>query len=111
MENHNQFKARKEEIMREFQNMGPMRRGSVNAQYFKKSQVDSNIPGNGPYYVLTRKEHGKSLSRRILAGEVEKVVTETETHRQFRSLAKEFVEISEKMSDSMNGKEDTKNNF
>ena len=105
-----QIEARKEEIIKEIQSIRAMRRGTINKQYIKVTHKGTDPALKGPYYVLTKKEQGKTVSKRISSDRVDKITEETETHKRFNNLAKEFVDLSEKMADTLDLKEDAKKN-
>ena len=81
--------------------LGAMRRGTLNEQYLSVARKGAAPPAShGPYYVLSRKESGKTVSRRIRAQEVERVRGEIACHRRFMELCREFVELSEQLGEA-----------
>lgn len=80
-----------------------MRRGSLNKQYLKVRHKGKEEPVlRGPYFVLTTKERGKTLSRRIRkAGEIKKIRGEVNQFHEFQKISKELIEINEKICELM----------
>ena len=66
------IEKRREEIIEEIINISSMRRGTINEQYLKVQRKDKESSLRGPYYVLTRKENGKTVSTRVRSNEFEK---------------------------------------
>jgi len=81
--------------------LGAMRRGTLNEQYLSAARGGAGpaVP-YGPYYVLSRKESGKTVSRRIRARDVERVQGEIACHNRFMELCREFVELSEQLGEA-----------
>jgi hypothetical protein len=91
--------ARRAEILEEFNRMGGMRKGVLNATYQKVTHKDGEVVVRGPYYRLSRKgENNKTLSWSIPTTEAERVQTEVDNYRRFRRLADEFVNVCDEMS-------------
>jgi len=81
--------------------LGAMRRGTLNEQYLSAARKDAVPPVPlGPYYVSSRKESGKTVSRRIRAQDVERVQGEIDCHNRFMQLCREFVELSEQLGEA-----------
>lgn len=76
-----------------------MRRGSVNVQSFTRRHRDGSVVRQGPYYLYSRTEKGKSYSQRIPAGAVEQYRTETENCRRFKDLAQEYIRVCERLTE------------
>ena len=77
-----------------------MRRGSLCAQVFEDVLKDGTKVQRGPYTLYTRKEKGKTLSRRITDPEHERCYREQiDAFRRFETLTGELVRIGEKIGD------------
>jgi hypothetical protein len=57
-------------------------------------------PGHGPSYSLTREVEGKTLTKIIPSDAVEQTQRQIAEYRRFRNLARDFVEVSEKVCDA-----------
>lgn len=51
----------------------------------------------GPYYVLARWENGRTKSRRVKAGELERVKADVANHKRFLALCREYEELTERL--------------
>ncbi|MCF8060920.1 MAG: hypothetical protein K9M82_00250, partial [Deltaproteobacteria bacterium] len=61
-----ELEGRREQILTEIRNIRTMRKGSVTEQFLKtKRKGSKDLVVNGPYYLYTRKEKGKSVGRRL----------------------------------------------
>jgi hypothetical protein len=82
-----QLETERQEILREMAGIRRMRRGTVNEQYLNTRRKDGTVVRNGPYYLYSRTEKGRSFSQRISANKVERYQEETENCRRFKQLA------------------------
>jgi len=101
-----------EEIIEEIKSISSMRKGTINEQYLKVPRKNKEASVRGPYYVLTKKENGKTISIRISNNEVEEIKKETEEYKKYNYLTSEFAAITEELTE-MNKtlqKEDSKKN-
>lgn len=58
-------------------------------------------PGHGPSWALTRAVNGKTVTKGIPAGSaVQQTREQIAEYRRFRSLIREFIEVSEKLCDA-----------
>lgn len=107
------IEKRREEIIEEIRNIPSMRRGTINEQYLKVPRKDKESSLRGPYYVLTRKENGKTVSTRVRSHEFEEIKKETEAYKKFNQLSNEFAAITEELTDKRKRlqNEDSKKNF
>jgi hypothetical protein len=62
------------------------------------TQPDS--PGHGPSYSLTREVDGKTVTKIIPASAVQQTQQQIAEYKRFRDLARDFVEVSEKVCDA-----------
>jgi hypothetical protein len=91
------------EVLRQMQELGDMRRGSVVEQYLRCGKSPCcckkpGHPGHGPYFALTSKVAGKTKTRQLRAGPVlEKVKREVHAFHRFRELSERLIEISEEI--------------
>jgi hypothetical protein len=91
------------EILRQMQQLGDMRRGSVVEQYLRCGKSPCcckrpGHPGHGPYFTLTCKVAGKTKTRQLRAGPVlEKVKREVYAFHRFRELTERLLKINEEI--------------
>ena len=91
------------EILRQMQNLGDMRRGSVVEQYLKCGKVPCRCKqpgerGHGPYFTFTRKVEGKTQTRQFRAGpRLTKLQREVETFPRFQALRDRLLAMNEKL--------------
>jgi hypothetical protein len=90
---------RRMEILKEMAGINAMRRGTVNEQYLKTRKSDGSVIRNGPYYLFSRTEKGKSFGKRLTMELLEKYKEETENCRKFKELANRYVLVCEELAD------------
>jgi hypothetical protein len=89
---------RRDEIIEEIRNLRSMRKGIINEQYLKVPHKGKEAFLRGPYYVLTKKQNGKTVSTRIRRNEYEEIKKETEAYKKFNLLSSEFATITEELT-------------
>ena len=95
--------GRRAAVLKQIENIGDMRRGSIAERYRQCGKrpcccEEADHPGHGPYYSLTVKAEGKTVTRHLAPGaEVAKVEREIAAFRRFQELVPELVEVSEEM--------------
>ena len=91
---------RKREILEEMAQLGPMRRGTVTEQFFESRGKDGVPSKRGPYPILTSKEKGKTVSRRLRKNEdVALCQEQIEAFRRFQKLSAELVDVGQQLAD------------
>jgi hypothetical protein len=75
-------------ILAEMASIRRLRRGTVNEQYFEVRKADGTVAQQGPYYLYSRTEKGRSFSRRIPVAQVEAVRSETENCKRFKATGR-----------------------
>ena len=80
--------------------VGDFRPGSINVTYRRCGKpncacAQQGHPGHGPRFLLTRSAGGKTRSRQLRGGEVEKVAAEVANYRRFLAISEQIVEVSE----------------
>lgn len=94
--------ARREAIATEMCSIRAMRRGTINEQFLNVGREKGKKGGVklGPYYVLSRREGGRTVSRRLSRGEeLQQAQRDIEEHKRFVDLCKEFEELTEQLGD------------
>jgi hypothetical protein len=95
-----QVRKRRKELLAELAAIEQMRRGSLYPQVFEATRKDGTKVHRGPYTLYTRKEKGKTVSRRISDPEqVGRYQEQIDAFRRFEALAGELVRIGERISD------------
>jgi hypothetical protein len=98
MNTRQQLELRRQQVVEQMLALGPMKRGTLSEQYLSVPQKGQEEPAlRGPYYVLSRKLSGKTVSERIAPKRVERVRQEIGQYNRFVELSREFVEISEQL--------------
>ena len=92
---------RRQAILAEFCAIRSMRRGSLNEQFLKVPRKGKKKPVLcGPYYVWSRKENKRTVSRRVAPGpELERMRGDLESYGRFCALCKEFEELTEQLGE------------
>ncbi|HTX29234.1 MAG TPA: DUF6788 family protein [Streptosporangiaceae bacterium] len=79
---------------------GDFRPGSLNATWRKCGKpncacAQEGHRGHGPRWLWTRSSGGRTRTRQLAAGEVDKVRAELASYKEFTALAEELVQVSE----------------
>ena len=79
---------------------GDLRPGSINATYRRCGKpncacAEPGHRGHGPRWLWTRSAGGRTRTRQLSAGELEKVRAELANYREFTALSEQIVEVSE----------------
>jgi len=101
MSNHlRQIRKQRKEILSELASLEQMRRGSLVSQTFEATRKDGAKVLRGPYMLYTRKDGGKTVSRRVTQPEqVVRYQEQIDAYHRFDALTRELVHIGEKISD------------
>lgn len=96
-----EIEARRDTILKEIRCLRSMKRGTINEQHFRgylKGKRGSVI--RGPYYVLSRREGSKTVSRRLISPqELEQGRKDVDSYRRFVLLCREFEQLTEKLGE------------
>ena len=92
---------RRDAVLAKMRNIRSMKRGSVSEQYLKVRHKGKPEPVlRGPYYVWFRYVNKRAVSKRLTSAEQVRDVREgIRAHRRFVALCKEFVELTERLSE------------
>ena len=99
------LERQRDRLRSQFAELGDLRPGSLVARYRKRGSTGCHCaqegdPGHGPSWSLTRAVKGKTRTRVIpahAAGHTQALVAE---YQRFRQLSKEFVEVSDALSEA-----------
>jgi hypothetical protein len=98
-----ELESRRAAVLKQIEEIGDMRRGSIAERYRQCGKhpcccEQADHPGHGPYYSLTVKAEGTTVTRHLAAGaELAKVEREIATFRRFQALVPELVEVNEEI--------------
>jgi len=101
MDTVQQLEARRNAVLEEMRSIRSMRRGTVNEQYFKtRLKGRRGIVRQGPYYVLSRREGEKTLSRRLRSvAELEQAQKDVGEYKRFLGLCQEFERLTARLGE------------
>jgi hypothetical protein len=95
------LEARRLAILDEIRSLGPMRRGTINEQFFPAQRQGVKLQSlRGPYYVMSRREGHKIVSRRLTSPEeLEQARSDIAAYKKFQSLCQEYEQVAEQLAD------------
>ena len=97
------LESRRSEILREFSTLGDLRPGSVTTTGGRCGNRRCHChqpgdPGHGPYYRLTRKVNGRTVTESLGSAALRrKVEREVAEFHRFQALVRDFVEVNEQI--------------
>jgi hypothetical protein len=99
MDTVRQIEQRREAVLREMGAIRSMRRGTINEQYLNVPHKGRAAPGRcGPYYVLSRSEGGKTVSRRLTSPQqVTQARADVAAYQRFVDLCREYERLAEQL--------------
>jgi hypothetical protein len=84
-----------------------MRRGTLNEVYRHQKLKDGTIATRGPFYNITTKSTGKTVTVAVPKSDLERVRRETQNYKAFRALSDEYVDVCERIS-SLSASDETR---
>jgi hypothetical protein len=107
MDTVQQLEARRNAVLEQMRSIRSMRRGTINEQYFK-TQL-KGIKGTvhqGPYYVLSRREGEKTVSKRLRSGaELEWAKKDVAEYKRFLGLCQDFERLTARLGELERGEQ------
>ena len=99
MDTVQQLEAQRNTILEEMRSIRSMRRGTINEQYFKTHlKGRKGMVQQGPYYVLSRREEEKTVSKRLRSvAELEKAQKDVAEYKRFMGLCQEFERLTARL--------------
>lgn len=97
--NHIQeVETKRERVLDQLHEMQSLRRGTINEQFLKTKRKDGETVSHGPYYVFSRKEGKRTVSRRLKPGEeLEQARKDIAEHKRFLGLCRELEVLTEEL--------------
>jgi hypothetical protein len=107
MDTFQRLESRRNAILEEMRSIRSMRRGTVNEQYFKtRLKGRRGIMQQGPYYVLSRREGEKTVSKRLRsAAELEQAQKDVGEYKRFLGLCQEFERLTARLGELERGEQ------
>ncbi len=108
MDTVQELEARRNAVLEEMRSIRSMRRGTINEQHFKTHlKGKRGIVFQGPYYVLSRREGEKTVSKRLRSGlEVERAKEDVAEYKRFVGLCHEFERLTARLGELERGDQD-----
>jgi hypothetical protein len=108
MDTVQELEARRNAILEEMRSIRSMRRGTINEQHFKtRLKGRRGIVFQGPYYVLSRREGEKTVSKRLRPGpEVEQAKKDVAEYKRFMGLCHQFERLTARLGELEREQED-----
>jgi len=101
METVDELEAQRNVILEEMRSIRSMRRGTINEQYFKaRLKGRKGIVLQGPYYVLSKREGAKTVSKRLTSGAgLEKARKNVAEYKRFVGLCQGYERLTTKLGE------------
>lgn len=96
------LQLRLDQLHSQLASIGELRPGSLNERFLRCGKAscrcaDPQHPGHGPYWSLTFKSGGKTVTRSVPHHALEQTRQQIAEYKRFRTLTAEFVEVSEQL--------------
>lgn len=93
------LEARRNALLEQMRAIRSMERGTITEQYFRKSPPGDKKPTRqGPYFVFSRREGDRTVSRRLRSpAELEQAQQDVQAYKDFLALCQEFVRLTEQL--------------
>jgi hypothetical protein len=88
---------RRELICEEIASIKTMRRGSFCEWHYNETLKDGTVRERGPFYKITSKEGGKTVSLTVPKDRKEQMQAEVDNYQRFRKLADEYADVCERI--------------
>ena len=107
MDTVQELEARRNAIIEQMRSIRSMRRGTINGQHFKtRLKGRKGVVLQGPYYVLSRREGEKTVSKRLRSPvELEQARKDVAEHKTFLGLCQEFERLTARLGELERGEQ------
>ena len=107
MDTIQQLEARRNAVLEEMRSIRFMRRGTINEQYFKtRLKGKKGIVHQGPYYVLSKREGEKTVSKRLRSvAELQQAQKDVAEYKRFLGLCQEFERLTAHLGELEKGEQ------
>lgn len=97
--------ATKEKILQQIRELDDFRQGSLSPRYRKCGKpychcAKEGSEGHGPLWMVTRSVKGKTISKAIPKGKVDKTFKQIDTFHRFQNLVHQYIETNIKICDT-----------
>jgi len=101
MDTVQELEARRNAIIEQMRSIRSMRRGTINGQHFKtRLKGRKGVVLQGPYYVLSRREGEKTVSKRLRSPvELEQARKDVAEYKKFLGLCQEFERLTARLGE------------
>jgi hypothetical protein len=95
-----ELERNRERLVKKMLGIRSMRRGTLNEQFVERKR-DGLPTGEvrGPYYVLSRRHEGKTVSERVSGAELQDVRDDLDRYKEFTRLCEEFAKATESLGE------------
>jgi hypothetical protein len=108
METIQELEARRNAVLEQMRSIRSMRRGTINEQHFKTHlKGRKGMVLQGPYYVLSRREGEKTVSKRLRSPvELERARKDVAEYKRFMDLCQQFERLTARLGELEGGPKD-----
>ena len=105
MDTLQQLEAQRNGILEQMRSIRSMKRGTINEQYFKTHlKGRKGMVRQGPYYVLSRREGQKTVSKRLRSeAELEQAQKDVAEYKRFLGLCQQFERLTVRLGELERG--------
>jgi len=101
MDTVQELEVRRNAIIEQMRSIRSMRRGTINGQHFKtRLKGRKGVVLQGPYYVLSRREGEKTVSKRLTSLiELERAREDVAEYKKFLGLCQKFERLTARLGE------------